>query len=360
MAIKMNGLSIKLLSHPGETLKEVLEHENMNQNELAIRIGLDKKTINQICNGFARISHETAFKLEKIFNLPASFWNNLQSNYDETMLRLKEIETITNEERNILKNFPCKELIKFGYISPSTDKNILILSLRKFFKITNLNFATELYKLPALYRKSNNKENPFAIAAWLRICEIKTDIEELPSFNKDLLNKNLDKIKNLNLIDINTGVKELKNIFKTCGVSFNVIDNLPGAPTQGIICNMGNKLRLCLTIRQKYADIFWFSLFHEIGHLLTIKKDYWNMTSIEEKANLEYEKAADLFASSYLLDTQGYEDLTQNNITEFSIRKFAEENNVIPGIVVGRLQHDKFINYNHFNDLRLKYEWEKF
>ena len=61
MAVKMNGLSLELLSHPGETLNEVLESNNMSQKELAARIGISTKHINQIISGQVKISPETAF-----------------------------------------------------------------------------------------------------------------------------------------------------------------------------------------------------------------------------------------------------------------------------------------------------------
>jgi len=98
MGQRIIGLSADLISHPGKTLKEVLEHENMSQQELAYRISLDKNTVSQIINGVAPISCETALKLEKVFNLKASFWNALQSNYNDELLRIKEKETVTDDE----------------------------------------------------------------------------------------------------------------------------------------------------------------------------------------------------------------------------------------------------------------------
>ena len=88
MAIRMNGLSLELLSHPGETLKEVLDSNNMTQKELSPRIGITPKHLNLIISGKQDISTETAFKLEKVFSLSASFWNNLQRQYEEQTIDL--------------------------------------------------------------------------------------------------------------------------------------------------------------------------------------------------------------------------------------------------------------------------------
>ena len=49
--------------HPGETLLEFLEGEDMTQVQLANRTGLTTKTINEIIKGKNPVSHETALKL---------------------------------------------------------------------------------------------------------------------------------------------------------------------------------------------------------------------------------------------------------------------------------------------------------
>lgn len=75
---------------PGETLEEQLEINNMTQKELANRIDISKKHVNEIVKGKTPITAETAIKLERVFYLPASFWTNLESNYRESLARLKE------------------------------------------------------------------------------------------------------------------------------------------------------------------------------------------------------------------------------------------------------------------------------
>lgn len=62
---------------PGESLKELLEEEGLTQAELAERMGRPKKTINEIINGKAEITADTAIQLEMVLGVPASFWLNL-------------------------------------------------------------------------------------------------------------------------------------------------------------------------------------------------------------------------------------------------------------------------------------------
>ena len=49
---------------PGEILQEALEDRDMSQSELARRMGRPVKTINEIVNGKAAITPDTAIQLE--------------------------------------------------------------------------------------------------------------------------------------------------------------------------------------------------------------------------------------------------------------------------------------------------------
>jgi HTH-type transcriptional regulator/antitoxin HigA len=79
---------------PGETLRETLEAIGMTQTELAHLAGFPTKTINKIVTGNAVFTADTAFQLERVLEIPASFWNNLEKNYQETKARLKEEEEL--------------------------------------------------------------------------------------------------------------------------------------------------------------------------------------------------------------------------------------------------------------------------
>lgn len=85
MGTKMKGLSLEFIIHPGETLKEVLESNNMLQEELAKRTGFSAKHISEVINGKKKISPKLAKSLEYVFGIPATFWINLQGIYDKEM-----------------------------------------------------------------------------------------------------------------------------------------------------------------------------------------------------------------------------------------------------------------------------------
>ena len=70
---------------PGDTLKETIAALGMSQAVLAERTGTTEKMISEIIQGNAAITPETALQLEKVLSIPASFWNNLERNYRESI-----------------------------------------------------------------------------------------------------------------------------------------------------------------------------------------------------------------------------------------------------------------------------------
>ena len=355
----MSGLSLELLSHPGETLKEVLESNNMTQKELSARIGITPKHLNLIISGKADISTETAFKLEKVFSLSASFWNNLQRQYDEDKMAILEEQQISEEEKSLYDAGVYSQIVSYGYLQRETKIERKIIQLRDFFGVSNLLNVKPTIYANALFRKSMKvTTNDFALAAWMKICEIETDAITVRSgLDIDKLKSKLGEIKSLNTLDPNVIVENLERIFAECGVAFAVVKNIKGAPVQGFIRKINNKVRLCVTLRNKYADIFWFTLFHEIGHLLDTQNEFFvDFHSVDRGVGAE--KIADDFATQQLIDKAAYFQFVRNgDFTRPSVQRFANDNGLLPGILVGRLQHDGYLNNSQLNNMRVQYVW---
>ena len=158
-------------------------------------------------------------------------------------------------------------------------------------------------------------------------------------------------------LEINEAVIELKKIFAECGIIFQVVKNFAGAPVQGFIKKNDNKIILLMTIRRAFADEFWFTIFHEIGHLLN--GDIINTQFIDyENSKSDMESKADKFASNTLINEKDYNDfMKKNNLTKEEIIKFANSQGVQPFIVVGRIQKEKN-NYKLFYNLKTRYKWK--
>src|SRR5216117_4117994 len=92
---------------PGDTLLEVIESLGITQAELAERTGRPKKTINEIIQGKAAITPETALQLERVLGVHASFWNNLERGYREALARNNERPQLA-QHLSWIDSFPLK------------------------------------------------------------------------------------------------------------------------------------------------------------------------------------------------------------------------------------------------------------
>lgn len=75
---------------PSETLKEILETRGMTQADLSERTGCSLQTINDIINGTTAITPHIALQFERVLDISASFWNNLEHYYREYLARHSE------------------------------------------------------------------------------------------------------------------------------------------------------------------------------------------------------------------------------------------------------------------------------
>lgn len=357
----MNGLSLDFIIHPGETVKEVLENNNMNQEELAIRTGFSAKHISEVVNGIKGISSQFAKSLEYVFGMPASFWLNLQANYDVEIEEYKDQNSIEENEIEIVKN--NKKIInyakKLGIIENVNSYEGLVIEIRKLCRVKDLFFIDILQQKNAIaYRKSSKvNTNNYALYIWIKICEKLAQKKEINyDYSEDKLINSIEDIKKCMFLDINNAIKKLETIFEKCGISFQLVKNFTGVPVQGFLNKIDEKIVLTMTIRGASADIFWFSLFHEIGHLLNgdMKKNNYIDFEIDTS---EREIKADIYAKNILIDKKEFEKFyKKGDFTDESIIKFARKENIPPFIVAGRLNKETN-NYKIGTRLKVKYKW---
>jgi addiction module HigA family antidote len=72
--------------HPGEILlKEFIEPLGLNQNRLALALGVPARRINEIVLGKRGITADTALRLARYFKMSPQFWLGLQMDYELDM-----------------------------------------------------------------------------------------------------------------------------------------------------------------------------------------------------------------------------------------------------------------------------------
>ena len=164
----------------------------------------------------------------------------------------------------------------------------------------------------------------------------------------------------MTLQEPNQFLSRLFEIFNECGVAFVLLPALKNCGINGVVKWYDNKVVLALNDRFKYADAFWFSLFHEIKHVFQKRKTKVIINCNDELSELDekFEKEADAFATETLIPKDAYNSYFNskgNYISKSDVVRFANYIGIHPGIVVGRLQHDKKIAHSSMTDMRQKY-----
>lgn len=343
------------LIHPGLTLIETLEAIRMTQKELSIRADISEKQISGIINGDFGITSETALKLERVLGVPASFWNNLEKAHQEDKARITEQKLIESEKDQV-KNYPYSKLYELGFVPDTKNSAERYINLLNFFWSTSLSVLTEISSfrfalLGVAFRKSEKSIiSSEALLSWLRCWEIRAKDVEVWEFNRTGLKEALPRLKGLTLAEV-VDLNAIKAILSSVWVKFAFIPGFPKSPVFGVTRKIGWYPFIQMSDRYQKTDIFWFSFFHEIAHiLLHLHKKDDVFINIENKEEIE-EQEANEWASDFLLDKQGLQELTkQLPIKITQIKEFAQKNWVWVCIVAWRLGY-QFKDQNPWKDL---------
>lgn len=360
MVENTSGLSSDFIICPGEIVNDVLTDRNMLQSELAQRTGYTEAYVSQVISGHKRISTQFAKKLEYALGVDAAFWLNLQANHDAELATFNEQYSITEEECDILKLLkePVKYLRGKGLITAEGD-SLCVIELRKILRVGSLTNIPKLTYGGAFRIKSPVSVDVYVLCAWIRLCELATEQIEISSgLDVNKLISKIPEIKALMFAPTENMAQGLQDIFAECGIAFCVMKNFRGAPVQGYIKHRPDgTLLMAMTIRKSFADIFWFTLFHEIGHV--INDDLGSADSfVDFLFDGPSEKQADKFAADTLLDPVSYTAFVgYGDYSIESINRYAELQKVKNYIVIGRLQKDGLLDYSHFAAEKIRYKW---
>ena len=340
---------------PGATLRESIDAVGMTQAELARRMGRPLKTVNEIVKGRTAITPETATQLERVLGAPARFWLRLEMDFQATRARLREQESIT-AQASLVGEFPYADMAKLGWVEKVRDKTARVIQLCSFFGVARLEQVRVIEE--AAFRKSRKrKASPYALSAWLRRGEVEAQQMDTATFDRKGFLQVLSTARGLTRAPLSEATRELKRICATHGVALAYVPHLKGTYVNGATRWLGDKALIQLSLRYRYEDIFWFTFFHECGHILRHGKKE-RFIDLPGDPCSPAEDEADRFAQDALIPPRAYHSFRDAGpYSMATVRRFAQDIQVCPAIVVGRLQHDGLLQPSHLNGLRRRLAW---
>ena len=349
---------------PGELLAEELEVRSMSQKELADRTGRPEQTISEIVNGKKSITHDTALELEKVLGIAASFWVNLESSFQLTKARLRELHDLEKQE-DWLGFFPVKELEARGCIPRMPTNREKLMELLKFFGAAS--FVALRQRQESIlgadavlgYRITpKSMVNQGALWAWLRAGELEAEEMELGRYDEARFLSALSEIRSLTRESGWKAIREkMTELCAAAGVSLVIVKEFEKSGASGVARWLSaDHAMIQLSTKRRFVDMFWFSLFHEAKHVLERQRKRTFVNGINDDPTAE--KDADEFASNLLIPEKDWRRFVATAPRSHDeVRNFALEMGIHPEIVVGRLHHEGVLPPSHLNGLRRRFQW---
>ena len=342
--------------HPSYYIKEIIDDMGITQEDFAKRLGTTPKNLSILLKGEQDLSIEIAMRLARMLNTSVDYWLNLQGQYDALVAEFKS-ENELCKEREIFKLIDYKyfrQHFNLPDLPRQIDKQIAqvraLLGISSLCVLQDVDMAVSFRSYSTSLSQSNivnaNIMVQLAINQALKI--------DAPKYNKKNFIEAVEYALTLTS-EHDKFLPLLQEKFKSAGVILVVLPNLKNSGINGATKKIGDKILLMVNDRRGYADTFWFSLFHEIGHILN--GDY--RISFEGHNDGE-EDLADAFAQNALIPQNEYQNFVRTNriLNEKAICEFARKIHRDPGIVLGRLQKDKIIPFSNKSlseKLRTKY-----
>ena len=345
----------KVAFHPGYYIKEIVDESGLTQEDFAKRLGTTPKNLSLLVRGEQRMSIDIAMKLSRLIGTGINYWLNLQEAYD---VLIAEFES----EKELVKEYEVFEHIEYRYFKEHfglpdlpRKKEEQIKCVRKFLNVATLSTLTKR-DMAASFRSSFDKiteANKIKANTMVQIAVNAALQTDAPKFNKKLFEQAADYALTLTA-NHSEFYPKIKEAFLKAGVILVVLPNISGSKINGATKKVRDNIVLMVNDRRLYADTFWFTLFHEIGHI--INGDY-GISFDKELGGME--EQANEYARDKLIPADKYNNFVSGHIiTPQSIIDFAKSINRDPGIVLGRLQNDGLVEYGDFRmkPLRSRYK----
>lgn len=340
---------------PGESLREVIGSLGMSQKELAKRTGLTVQSLNRIFKGTQPITYETANRLELATGVSATMWNNLEAQYREQLARIHERERL-QDDLDWLKEIPVAELVKRGVLPRPKDTVEQLREVLKFYGVSSVEAWCRIWEAPAVAARRSpcfeSKRGP--ASAWIRLGELQARAINCQTFDKVRFKKALKQIRYLIREPAYVFQPEMKRLCAESGVAVAMVREMKKVPWNGATKWLTpHKAMILLCLRGRGEDKFWFSFFHEAGHVLhDSKKDLLINDGSQDDPR---EKQANDFAAESLIPSK-YDDAIRRIRSKAEIVQMADLLGIATGIVAGRYQ---FLtgNWHYFKELIRTLEW---
>jgi len=324
---------------PGEFLRDELEARDWTQAEFAKMIGRPPRLVSELIAGKRGITPETAHELAAAFGTSAQLWMNLDAAYQLSLVA-PQTERISREAA-LRQRFPVREMQKRGWIPNADTFEEIEQCVLGYFGICA---ANDVIALPHAARRNHDEELSTIQWAWIfRVNQLATALQ-VSAYSEISLRASVSDLEKL--MTEPEEIRHIPKILAECGVRLVIVEPIPGSKIDGVCFWLKSDTApvIGLSLKGDLIDRFWFTLWHEIEHILRgdgkggIIVDEFDDNSCGIDAA---EKAADEGATNRCVPTKAMKDFIARHSPMFSEKNmigFAKIMKRHPGIVAGQIQ----------------------
>jgi len=336
---------------PGRIIRRELDARGWTQKNLAEITGRPEQTISQIVRGRKQITPKTALQLAAAFGTSPDFWLNLETNYQVHQARKRLDQSEIARKSRLYSLTPVAELIKRGWIQASDSLDDLEREVCDFLGIANLE---DQPCLAVNFRQSQTYDPEVAAeVAWVKRVERLVRAQTVATYDHGQLCAALPTL--LTYSAVPEGAGQVPTVLHNLGVHFVIVPHLPHTYLDGAAFTFEEHPVVALTLRYDRIDSFWFTLLHELAHIVAGHEGLY-LDNLDERDGNDVETEANQLAQDWLIDRTAFTKFvaaTQPYFSRAKIIAFAQSMGRHPGIVLGRLHYEGLIPYKNLRTLLL-------
>jgi len=331
------------------------------RGDVSAQLDLSLEELDDLIDGKTPIDHDLAERLAEVFGTSSPFWIKRDNLY-RWPPSSADAKAVAAEQAAFLRQLPLRDMKALGWLAASSGTNKFDAALN-FFQDDHGDWrrnGRDLLEAVAFRTSPAHHANPAAVAAWLRQGVLQAKGVECSDWNPAGLMQSLGALRALTRVkDPRVFFPQLIELGRGVGVAFVCVRTPSGCRASGAthFSPSGTPI-VQLSFRYRSDDHFWFTVFHEIGHLVL----HGSSPMFVEGADYisgEEESEADAFSQDVLIPVELQDELGSLGPDFKKVMRFAKRAGVSPGIVVGQMQKRGLIRYNELNFLKMRYDWNQ-
>ena len=344
-------------SPPGETVRHLAAKKNLRFDDLAQALGVHREDLSQFFNGELSITPERAKGLAGVVGASVHFWLAREAQYRQ------DVQTLRDESRRWVASLPFADMARYGWLNTTTSTGDKLRQALEFFGVTTVDewrdtWLSDRAGLTAYRTSPVFTAQSASVAAWLRQGELAAAELSASVWSRDRFERLLPSLRPLTRVnEPGEFIPQLQEQCAACGVAVVVVRAPKGCPASGATRVKNGKAILQLSVRYLRDDSFWFTFFHEAGHLVLHEDRLFLEWSDRRELDSQEEAEANIFAGQMLIPQSEEKALRALPHEYRSIMRFAKNLSISPGIVVGQLQHRGLVRQDRLNFLKKRYSW---